>query len=42
MDLLAVIQRAFLFFFAGLRNIDSVYNVEDMDTQLLDGARRIS
>jgi hypothetical protein len=42
MDLLIVIQRAFSLFLPGLSNNDSVYNVEDRDTQLRIEARRIS
>jgi hypothetical protein len=42
MDLLAAIQRAFSLFLPRLRNSDRVYGVEDIDTLLLNGARRIS
>jgi hypothetical protein len=42
MELLAAIQRAFSLFLPGLRNNDSAYNVEDIDAQLPNGARRIS
>jgi hypothetical protein len=42
MDLLAAVPRAFSLFLPRLRNSDSVYNVEEIDTLLLNGARRIS